>query len=370
MKKILMLGPVPPPTGGIASVMQDIIHSELASEFDFELFPRLDLPQEILGSVGRNVFRFRRFLRFYRKVQEHDYFLVHIHSPDEAFVGSVAFMFLTRLARSKALLHMHGTDWDEFYTKKSFIRKMFTKYGLYLADQIVALYSQWVVNVRQLCPTAKVQVLRNLVHRQDPPEPAAVQGLREELGLGAKNFVVLTVGYVGWRKGSFEILKAVPQIVSKDDSIRFVFVGSEENPGEMAQLMDQVERQGLQRWVTFTGEVVREKVSLFYGLADIYLLPSFIEGMPISIIEALRSALPVISTRIAGIPDMIEDGMSGLLIEPGAPEAIAQAVLALKSDPDLCKRLAAGAKRTFEEKFEFSGGIEEVRKLYRSFDDH
>ena len=144
--------------------------------------------------------------------------------------------------------------------------------------------------------------------------------------------------------------------MSHDDATRFVFVGSEENSGEMAKLMDQVEKQGLQRWVTFTGEVVREKVGLFYGLADIYLLPSFIEGMPITIIEALRSGLPVISTRIAGIPDMIEPEVSGLLIEPGAPEQIAQAVLTLKADPELCRRLAAGAKRTFEEKFRILQG--------------
>lgn len=364
-----MVGPVPPPTGGIASVMQDIVDSELASEFHFEVFARSDFPPDLPGTTARNVFRLRRLQKFYARLRSGKYYLVHIHSPDEAFFGSIAFMLFARLTHTLVLLHMHGTDWDEFYTRKSFVRKIYTKYGLYLADQIAALYSQWAQNVRQLCPTAKVQVLRNLVHRQEPPEPAAVQRLREELGLGPEIFVVLTVGYVGWRKGSFEILKAVPQIVARDDSIRFVFVGSEENPGEMAQLLDQVEKQGLQRWVTFTGEVVREKVGLFYGLADIYLLPSFIEGMPISIIEALRSALPVISTRIAGIPDMIEPGVSGLLIEPGAPDAIAQAVLALKNDPELRKRLAAGAKRTFEEKFEFSKGIEELRKLYRSFDD-
>jgi glycosyltransferase involved in cell wall biosynthesis len=369
MKKILMVGPVPPPTGGIASVMQDIVDSELASEFHFEVFARSDFPPDLPGTTARNVFRLRRLQKFYARLRSGKYYLVHIHSPDEAFFGSIAFMLLARLTHTRLLLHMHGTDWDEFYTRKSFIRKLYIRYGLYLADQIVALYSQWASNVRQLCPTAKVRVLRNLVHRQEPPESAAVQRLREDLGLGPDNFVVLTIGYVGWRKGSFEILKAVPHVVSHDDATRFVLVGSEENPGEMAKLMDQVEKQGLQRWVIFTGEVVREKVGLFYGLADIYLLPSFIEGMPITIIEALRSGLPVISTRIAGIPDMIEPEVSGLLIEPGAPEQIAQAVLTLKADPELHRRLAAGANRTFEEKFEFSKGIEELRLLYRSFED-
>jgi len=125
---------------------------------------------------------------------------------------------------------------------------------------------------------------------------------------------------VGWRKGSFVILDAVPQAVSKDQSIRFVLVGSEEFPGEMVQLVEQTNGNNLVPWVTFTGEVERNKTALFYGLADVYLLPSFIEGMPISIIEALRSGLPVITTRIGGIPDMIEKRCLGFLIKSGGPE--------------------------------------------------
>lgn len=347
MKKILMVGPVPPPTGGIASVMQDIINSKLASEFDFEVFARSDFPSELPGTMARNVFRLRRLRKFYARLRSSKYSLVHIHSPDEAFLGSIAFMLLARLTHTPVLLHMHGTDWDEFYARKSFARRMYTKYGLCLADCIVGLYSSWVANVKKLCPTARVEVMRNLVHNQKIPDSRAVQRLRDELGLGPKNFVVLTVGYVGWRKGSFEILKAVPSIVSEDDSFRFVLVGSEENHGEMAKLTEQVEKHGLQRWVTFTGEMPRDIVPLYYRLADIFLLPSFIEGMPISIIEALRSGLPVISTRIAGIPDMIEHEVSGLLIKPGAPEEIAQAVLALKTDPGVRKRLASAARQTF-----------------------
>ena len=104
------------------------------------------------------------------------------------------------------------------------------------------------------------------------------------------------------------------------NSIRFVLVGSEEFPGEMVQLVEQMNENNLVPWVTFTGEVERNKTALFYSLADVYLLPSFIEGMPISIIEALRSGLPVISTRIGGIPDMIENGVSGFLIKSGGPE--------------------------------------------------
>jgi glycosyltransferase involved in cell wall biosynthesis len=148
--------------------------------------------------------------------------------------------------------------------------------------------------------------------------------------------------------------------------VRFVFVGAEEKVGEMKQLMEFVRREKLAPWVVFAGGVEREKVPIYLGLANVFLLPSFDEGMPVAIIEAMRGGVPVISTRVAAIPDMIEDGASGLLINPGAPEEIAEAVLRIRRDPSLRARLAEGGKKVFDEKFEFSRGIEEIRNLYRS----
>jgi glycosyltransferase involved in cell wall biosynthesis len=127
-----------------------------------------------------------------------------------------------------------------------------------------------------------------------------------------------------------------------------------------------VKEEKLSPWAQLTGELEREKVPAFLGFADIFLLPSFWEGMPVTIIEAMRSGLPIISTPVAGIPDMIDNGVSGLLINPGSPDEIAEAVLLLKQDKALRDKLAAGAKQRFEEKFEFSKGIEEIRVLYAS----
>lgn len=368
MKKILMVGPVPPPTGGIASVMEDIIHSELASEFSFELFPRHDFQLRITRTIPRNIGRIKQFVIFFLKLWCGNYYLVQIHSSEGAFRGTILFILLSRLARTDVLLHMHGADWERFYTQRSFFRRLYTRIGFGIAPRIVVLYSRWAENIRKLCPIANVLVIRNLIHDQDPPDPSKVQQMKEQLGLTEEHFVVLTVGYVGWNKGNFVILNTIPQVVSQDQSIRFVLVGSEEMPGEMAQLMEQVRKENLGSWVTFTGEVERNKTALFYSFADAYLLPSFTEGMPISIIEALRSGLPVISTRVGGIPDMIEDHVSGLLLNPGAPNEIAEAVLLLRKDQRFRKKLAEGARRTFENKFEFSRGVEEIRAVYRSFE--
>ncbi len=365
MKRILIVGPVPPPYGGIASVIDDIIHSQLTVDYSFRVFPRIaGFPQRSRGWLGRNIFRFRRFIRFFREVYAGSYDLVHIHSADSSFPGTLIFVILARLARVRVILHMHGTDWDDFYESASPLAKLSIKWGLLLPHRLAVLYPLWAERIRQVISEADVHVIANLSHRQDPPDSSIIRAVRERLGSAKDQFVVLTVGSVGWRKGSFEILKAVPRIACEDDAVRFVLVGGEETAGAMARLRAIVDELGLDKWVTLAGETERENVPAFMGLADVFLLPSFFEGMPISIIEAMQWGVPVIATRVAAIPDMIEDGVSGLLINPGMPEEIAAAVLCLRRDDTLRRQLGLGGKKVFCERYEFSKGIERIRRLY------
>jgi len=281
------------------------------------------------------------------------------------FLGSAIFMALARLAGLKAILHIQGCDWDRFYPKTSLFRKLYTRVGLWVPNRIIVLYGVWVDEIKKMYPAANVRIVKNLLHDQPPPEPAAVERVRKNLELTLDDFVVISVGSVGWRKGTFEILKAVPKVVAEEDSVRFVLVGGESLPGEMDKLQEIIEKENLGKWVRLTGEVPRDKVPLYLALGQVYVLPSFIEGMPVAIIEAMRSGLPVISTRVQGIPDMMVDRESGILIDPGRPDQIAENVLLLKRDEAFRQKIAAGGRKTFEEVFEFSRGIEQIRQIYR-----
>ncbi|MFH1115838.1 MAG: glycosyltransferase family 4 protein [Pseudomonadota bacterium] len=364
MRKILVVGPVPPPFGGIASLMDDIITSSIAGEYAFEVFPRsAGFPPEIRGAVGRNVFRFKRFLAFFRRVCANSYSLVHVHSADPVFLGTTIFMALARLARVPILLHMHGTDWTDFYANAPVFRKLYTRIGLMLPQHIVVLYPFWEQRIRELVHRGDVATLRNFIRRTPLPPPDEVVNTRRSLGLKDEEFLVLTTGAVGWRKGSFDIVEAASRVRLQDKKIRFVLVGGEEKHCEMDQVRDRIERRRVRQCITLTGEVERDGIPCFLAAADVFLLPSYIEGMPISIIEAMEFGLPVISTKVNAIPDMIEDEVSGLLIDPGSPEQIARAVLRLRREKDLYARLAKGAREAFEDKFEYSKGIQRIRTL-------
>lgn len=275
-------------------------------------------------------------------------------------------MLIARFARVETLLHIHGTDWDTFYTREPNWLKILYKTGLRMPKQIIVLYETWRCNINQLVPNAIVHSLANCLEDVNPPDSTLAKRLRSELGLNENNFVVLTVGFVGWRKGYLDILDAVPMVVKDNDLVRFVFVGGEEYPGESNQVISRVENENLGKWVLVTKEVQRSKIPEYLAAADVFLLPSRREGMPISILEAMRAGLPVIVTKVGAIPEMIENWESGLLIEPGVPDAIARAVIDLSRNGDERQKLAKSARKTFEKNFEVNACIAKLASIYNN----
>ncbi len=184
------------------------------------------------------------------------------------------------------------------------------------------------------------------------------------MGLTRDEFVISSVGRVGRRKGSFDIVKATTQMLQATREFRILLVGGEEIKGEMDSLKKAIDDSRLSDLIILTDEVNVEDVPIFLGISDVFVLPSYREGMPMSIIEAMRSGKPVVATTVGGIPDMIETGVSGILVEPGAPNEIASAILKLKNDESLRLNMGIGARKAFEAGFETSRVVRKIRRVY------
>jgi glycosyltransferase involved in cell wall biosynthesis len=368
MNKVLIFGP--PPFGGISSVMQTILDSPLAKNYRFEVFERTYIPDDQSGFIKRNLFRISRFIRFFRKLRVESYDFVHFHTPlSSSFPGTLVFMIIARLAGVKILLHIHGTDWNTSYEERSEITKFLFRMGFRLPQHTIALYDTWQINILKLVPKARVHTIANCLEDSAPADSELAKKIKSKIGAGDDNFLVLTVGFVGARKGYLDILDAVPDLVRFNNSMRFVFVGGEEHPGENHPVFQRIKELNLARWVHVMGEVHRSEIPSYLAAADLFLLPSREEGMPIAILEAMRAGLPIVTTTVGGIPEMIEDGFSGILIEPGNPHEIAEAVTRLVKDENLRENLAEGARATFENKFETHVCISELGAIYTSMLD-
>jgi len=190
--------------------------------------------------------------------------------------------------------------------------------------------------------------------------------VRARLGLPAAALLIVFTGRLLQGKGVDTLLAAFERLAPQDARLHLVLVGS--GAGQALSMEDQlrarVSEVGLQARVTFAGRV--ETVPDWLRAADLYAFPSFFEAMPLSIMEAAACGLPLASTRIGGVEDVIEHERSGLLIEPGDVAALTDVLRRLASDPALRASLGAAARKTIVERFAFDAHVERYRALFNS----
>lgn len=158
---------------------------------------------------------------------------------------------------------------------------------------------------------------------------------------------VLFVGRLVPEKGLGLLVDAVARLHRRQTGVRLTVVGT--GPLE-ASLREQVSRLGLSDVVELVGPRGQEELPSLYAEADVFCLPSFDEGLPVVLLEALSTELPVVTTRITGIPELVQDGTNGLLVEPGDVSQLALALATLAGDAGLRHRLGrAGRRRVMDE---------------------
>lgn len=365
-KRVLVIGPLPPPYGGIATVIESIVNSELRYDYSFEMFNRSEsIYDPTTSSLRRRVLKVERAWSLFKNLWYGKYDFIHLHGSTKGFLGDTLVMVVAFITRSKVLLHLHGTDWERFYGSVSFFRRFYVRIGLAIPNRIVVLYNLWAQNIRKINPKINVRVVRNFIPDRPQPEKALLDNLRKRLGITEQDFVISSIGRVGWRKGSFDIVTAAKKLTETSANLHILLVGGQELEGEMEQLKRAIRENGLNHWIKLVGEVDIDDVPAYLGISDVFILPSYYEGMPMSIIEAMRSGKPIISTCVGAIPDMIESGVSGILINPGKPEELAEALLQLKNHPELRGKISSGGRKAFEDGFETSRVVKEIRTIYK-----
>jgi glycosyltransferase involved in cell wall biosynthesis len=169
---------------------------------------------------------------------------------------------------------------------------------------------------------------------------------RRELGLDPRQPVVMTVGRLTVMKGHRYLLDAVPRLLRSFPDLVLVIIGEGHLRGALAE---QAERLGVAQAVRLVGH--RADARQLLDAADVFVLPSRHEGMPLVVLEAMDAGLPVVGTRVIGTSEAVADGVSGRLVPPQSPDALAAAIDELMGDPVLRRRMSAGGRRRYEELF-------------------
>ena len=211
-------------------------------------------------------------------------------------------------------------------------------------------------------PTQKISVIHNgsdLVRFRHLRSKSA--GLRQKLGFGTEELLLLVAGRLEPQKGHAVLLTALPQVRRAFPNVLTVFAGE----GELLpQLQRQVAKLGLQGAVDFVG--YQSNMEEWFSIADITVLPSFYEGLPLVAIESLAAGTPLVATAVDGTPEIVIHERTGLTVPPGAPEELAAAICRLLADPKMRAQFGNAGRTWVEEEFSQEKQIKRTEDLYLS----
>jgi glycosyltransferase involved in cell wall biosynthesis len=180
---------------------------------------------------------------------------------------------------------------------------------------------------------------------------------------------VVFLGRLEIRKGTFDLLHAIPQVVAAFPQVRFTFIGKDREhcPGKRTHsqyLRDEFPAEVRAR-IDLLGELPQEGVDRWLQAADVLVAPSLYESFGLVFLEALRWGTPVVGTRAGAIPEIIDHGQTGLLVPPEAPGELAQAIVALLRDAGLRRALGEAGRRRVETHYTVERMARQVGDLYQ-----
>lgn len=183
----------------------------------------------------------------------------------------------------------------------------------------------------------------------------------EGAGARARAVRVLNVGRLAPVKGQAVLLEAMAILRARGTEIELRIAG--DGPEE-ARLRAQAERLEVLDSVTFLGALAHETVTAEMARAEIFCLPSFAEGVPVVLMEAMASGLPVVASRIMGIPELVQDGVAGRLVAPGAADALANALEELVRRPDLRGAMGAAGRQCVQAEWDQRRAVDQLEQLF------
>ena len=351
--RVLMAGPRPPAIGGMVSVMQDLCGSSLADEFGMQPFDTGKATAADRSLAAAVQARLRLWARWWQALRPAPV-VAHVHTCSGlSFFLDGGLVALAWLRRVPVVLHVHGGGFESFLARLSLAPRALARWIARRASRVVVLSESWKQRLAPLLPGAQLQVVENGVPL---PAPRAAARAAEPAPL------LLFVGAVCAAKGLDELVQAFAAL---DAAARLAIVGPETEPGFAHVLRARAEALGVADRVELAGAADAAARSDWLARADVFVLPSHLEALPVALLEAMAAGLPAVATRVGAIPDVIADGSDGLLVAPRDVQALAAALRRLVGDAELRDRIGRQARLTCEQRFGVERAADALRALYR-----
>lgn len=349
-KTICMVVQNPMVKGGIAAVINGYRGSQLEKDFNI-------IYVESYRDGGKLIKIFKALVGYFHFakvliVDKPD--IVHIQSSfGPSFYRKIPFIYLASWAKKPIINHIHGAEFESFYTnanekKKTKIRKVYNK-----CDVLIALSNEWKEKLSVIVRSEKIKVIENysIIHEDT---------LKERLGRKSNN-QVLFLGEIGRRKGCYDIPAVVAKVEKAVPNVKFVIAGT----GEIEQIQCLLKERNVESHVIFPGWVRNANKDELLRECDVFFLPSYNEGMPMAILDAMGYGLPVISTIVGGIPKIVHDGENGYLFEAGDVDGFSAGIIQLLENQRLHNQYCIASHEIVKNRYSLEYHLSLLETLYK-----
>ena len=341
---VVMIGADRSVHGGVSAVVNNYYKAGLDKKVNLRYIGTM-----VDGSKLRKLLRaFSSYLRFLAALLQMD--ILHVNmAADASFYRKKIFIDTAAFFHKKILIHEHGGDFQSFYYKKNneigrrLIRKTLNK-----AQVFVVLSQSWADFFKPIVNKEKIVILENAV--LIPPTPKT----------SYDDHNLLFLGRLCKEKGIAELLDAVSVTSQKYPDIRLYLGGVWEDDDL------KTKAAALKKRVKYLGWIDDKKKERCMEKCSVFVLPTYFEGQPVSLLEAMAKGMAVVSTEVGGIPQIVANNQDGVLIPPKDTQALAESICRLLYDADAKKRLGINAKARVTQSYNMRERVDELVAIYEN----
>lgn len=276
--------------------------------------------------------------------------IAHLHVSERGSVyRKLIISKICKINNIKVILHHHGAEFEDFYSKLNDKEKKKINLLLMEVDLNIVLSKRLISMIKQKAPNSKVEVLYNAVntYKNNP------------YNLNSKD--ILFLGRIGKRKGTYDLIEAIKVIDSKiDKDIKFYLCGD----GDIDKINKFIDKLNINHRIAHVGWIDKEKKKEIFKSIAINVLPSYNEGLPMTILETMAYGIPNIASDVASIPEIINENETGRLVKPGDIDKLSKDILDILTDINLRRNISSNSYRVITDKFSIDKNINKLKEIY------
>lgn len=334
--------------GGIVTVMKMMLKSDYLN--DRVKFIKVDIGVRS-SYLGKAASWMKGMAKYVTSLASCD--LIHIHhAANLNFEGVSKLVFLTKILNKnkKVFLHNHGRDFESYYECKTPKGKEKVVKTFNSVNGNIVLSRHWLDWYRSVAPHARWILL-----------PNAVPVRRPKTAQRNNNKVTfLFFGRMERTKGTYDILSVMDEVIKAVSNVHFIFAGD----GEVTRVKKIVHENQWDDYVEVLGWVSEKEKPQLFEKSDIFLLPSYFEGLPMSLLETMSYGIVPITTSVSGIPEVVENGKDGFLIQAGDKVDLTDKMIRLATDASCRNYMARNSFEKIQESYSFRSYERKLLSIY------